>query len=334
MKAIVYSGGSGPEKWAVRQVKKPETGDHEVLIRVHAATLTASDIGGMAFVVFSKLLRRFSARPEAIPGVEFAGIVEAAGSKVTRWKKGDRVFGSSGTSFGAWAEYICLPEDGVIDLMPNNMDFAEAAGICDGALTAFHFLMHTAKAAKGQSVLINGASGSVGTWAVQAAKHLGCSVTGVCSSSHMELVRSLGADRVIDYNQENFTRSDRTYDIVFDAVGKSGFYRCRKILKPKGIYLTTVPSPGILFDMLLTKFSGGKRALFAASGMAKRETKAEEIRLICGLMQTGKLRCIVDRLYPFEKIPEAVSYVSAGHKTGSVILTAQQTAGKRSGSIK
>lgn len=321
MKAIVYMGKNTPEGMKIRQVRKPEAGDHEVLVRVYAATVTASDIGGMGLISLSRPFRRFSAQPDLIPGVEFAGVAEAVGKQVRDYKAGDRVFGSAGTKLGAWAEYICVPEGGVMALIPASLTFDEAAGICDGALTALHFLMNKANMEKGQSVMINGASGSVGSYAVQLAKHRQCSVTAVCSVSHAGIVRSLGADRVIDYNKEDITRTGQTYDIVFDAAAKSNFRKCKGILKRNGIYLTTVPSPGILLSMLLTRIGGGKRALFAATGLAKREVKTKALGLILELIQAGKLTPIVDKHYLHEQISEALRYVSQGHKKESVIIS-------------
>lgn len=320
MKAIVYTGKGTPDRLTVKVSAKPEARDNEVLVKIHAATVTPSDLEGMGIIRISKLFTAPSKRTEAIPGVEFAGVVEETGKKVRHYKAGDRVFGSAGTKYGAWAEYLCLPNNGVLAPIPANMSFEEAAGICDGALTALHFLINKAKMGKGQSVLINGASGSVGTCAVQLAKYLQCSVTGVCSAGNAELVRSLGADRVIDYSKENFTQIGQTFDIVFDAAAKSSFLKCKRILKPNGIYLTTVPSPGVLLAMLLTRFSGGKRALFAAAGLAKRKVKLKALRLICKLLQAGELRSVVDRSYTFEQIPEALRYVGQGHKKGSVII--------------
>jgi NADPH:quinone reductase-like Zn-dependent oxidoreductase len=323
VKAIIYKGKGTPNRLTLRQVIKPEAVNHEVLIKVNAATVTASDIGGMGLISLSRPLRRFSAQPDLIPGVEFAGVVEATGKQVRNYKAGDRVFGSAGTRFGAWAEYICLPEASVMAQIPSNMTFDDAAGICDGALTALHFLMNKAKMEKGQSVLINGASGSVGSYAVQLAKSMQCSVTGVCSPNHAELVRSLGADLVIDYHKEDFTRNGQTYDIVFDAAAKSTFRQCKQILKPKGIYLTTVPSPGIMLSMLLTLNGGGKRALFAATGLAKRDVKIKALSLIRELIQAGELTSVVDRHYPLEQISEALRYIGQGHKQGSVLISAE-----------
>lgn len=320
MKAIVYTGKGTLDRLTVKVSAKPEARDNEVLVKIHAATVTPSDLEGMGIIRISKLFSAPSKLTEAIPGVEFAGVVEATGRRVRHFKAGDRVFGSAGTKYGAWAEYICIPDDGVLAVMPANMGFEEAAGICDGALTALHFLINKAKMEKGQSILINGASGSVGTYAVQLAKYLQCNVTGVCSAGNAELVRSLGAGRVIDYNKEDFTQIGQTYDIIFDVAARSSFLKCKRILKPNGIYLTTVPSPGVMLAMLLTRFGGGKRALFAAAGLAKRKVKLKALHLICKLLQAGELRSIVDRSYTFEQIPEALGYVGQGHKKGSVII--------------
>ena len=321
MKAIVYAGRGMPDPLPLREVEKPVARDNEVLIKIRAATVTPSDIEGMGFVLISRLFRGFSKRHEAIPGVEFAGVIEAAGKTVRQYKAGDQVFGSAGTSFGAWAEYICLPEDGVLALMPSTMNFDEAAGLCDGALTALHFLLNQAKMANQQSVLINGASGSVGTYAVQLAKCSGCDVTGVCGAGNVGLVKALGANRVIDYTKEDFTRSGQTYDIIFDAVGKSSFAQCKSLLKHGGIYLTTVPSPAIFLQMLRTGMRGGKKAIFTATGLAKRGVRIKALQLIGELAQTGKLTSAVDRRYPLEQISEALRYVEQGHKKGNVIIS-------------
>ncbi len=320
MKAVVYTGKGMPDGLALKQVEKPMAGDHEVLIRVRAATVTPSDKGGMAFVMLSRLFRGFSRQSDAVPGVEFAGVIEEAGNKVRHFKAGDRVYGSAGTSFGAWAEYILMPGDGVLALMPGGMSFDEAAGICDGMMTAHHFLVNKAKMEKGQNVLINGASGSVGTCAVQLARLAGCRVTGVCGSAHAELVRSLGAHKVIDYSKEDFLSSGERYDIVFDTVAKGSFARCKKVLTPYGVYLTTAPSPGIFLAMLLTRIGGGKRALFSPAGLAKRKVKARALRLIGKLLNEGKLQAVVDRRYPLEQIRDALKYVGQGHKKGSVVI--------------
>lgn len=320
MKAIVYTGKGKPDGLALKQVEKPLAREHEVMVRVRAATVTPSDINGMGLVLLSRPFRRFSGQPDAVPGVEFAGIVEETGKKVRHYRAGDRVYGSAGTSFGAWAEYILMPDDGVLAPMPAGMSFDEAAGICDGMMTAHHFLVNKAKMEKGQSVLINGASGSVGTCAVQLARLAGCDVTGVCGTAHVGLVNALGAQRVIDYSKEDFLSSANRYDIIFDTVAKRSFPQCKRVLKPNGVYMTTAPSLGIFLAMLLTRIGGGKRALFCAAGLAKRRVKTGALCLIGKLLHEGKLQPVVDRRYPLEQIHDALTYVGQGHKQGSVII--------------
>lgn len=321
MKAIVYAGKGMPDKLTLKEVVKPVAGDNEVLIRMLAATVTPSDIEGMGLIPISRLFRSSSKQREAIPGVEFAGVIEAAGKDVRQYKAGDHVFGSAGTSFGAWAEYICLPEDGMLTRMPSTMKFCEAAALCDGALTALHFLMNKAKIASGQSVLINGASGSVGSYAVQLAKYYGCDVTGVCSTGNIELVRTLGANHVIDYTKEDFTRNGQSYDIIFDTVGKSSFAQCKRSLKHGGIYLKTVPSPAIILQMLWNGMRGGKKAIFTATGLAKLGVRIKTLQTIMELAQTGTLKSVVDRRYSLEQISDAIQYVAQGHKKGNVIIS-------------
>ena len=320
MKAIVYAGKGFPGKLMLTEVKKPVARDREVLVKIYAATVTPSDIDGMGIVLLSRLCRSSKQRA-AIPGVEFAGVIEEVGKEVRQYKAGDRVFGSTETSFGAWSEYICLPEDGALLPMPSAMSFNEAAGLCDGALTALHFLKNKANMTAGQSILINGASGSVGTYAVQLAKCWGCDVTGVCGTGNMELVKALGANRAIDYTKEAFAGSERTYDIIFDAVGKSSFAQCKKLLKQGGMYLTTVPSPAIFLQMLYNRVRGGKKAIFTATGLAKRAIRIKALQQIRKLAETGALKSVVDRQFALDQIAGAVSYVAQGHKKGNVIVS-------------
>lgn len=321
MKAIVCAGKGTPYPLTLREAEKPMARDNEVLIKIHAATVTPSDIEGMGLVQILRPFRGFSKQPDAIPGVELAGVIEATGKEVRQYKIGDHVFGSAGTRFGTWAEYICLPEDGVLAPMPSTMSFCEAAGLCDGAMTALHFLLNKAKIASQQSVLINGASGSVGTYAVQLAKYSGCNVTGVCGTGNTGLVKALGADRVIDYTKESIARSGQTYDIIFDAIGKSSYAQCKRLLKLGGIYLTTVPSPAIFLQMLWNGMRGGKKAIFTATGLAKRSVRTKALHLIRELAETGKLTSVVDRRYPLEQISEAMRYVAQGHKKGNVVIS-------------
>jgi NADPH:quinone reductase-like Zn-dependent oxidoreductase len=221
---------------------------------------------------------------------------------------------------GGQAEYICLPEDGPLALKPANMNYEEAAGVPDGALGALNFLRDAAKIRSGQSVLINGASGSVGTYAVQLAVYFGAEVTGVCSTANVELVKSLGAHKVIDYTKEDFTRNGQTYDIVFDAVGKSSFSRCKNSLTPRGVYVTTVPTPDFLLGMLLTSKSRGKKAAFVAPGLRSSSDKAKDLTFLKEVIEAGRIRSVIDRRYPLEQIVAAHRYVEQGHKKGNVVI--------------
>ena len=261
-------------------------------------------------------------RPKkTILGSEFAGEIEAVGKDVKRFSEGDQVFAATGAALGAHAEYTCLPEEGALAIKPANMTYEEAAAICEGALAALPFLRDKGKIQSGQKVLINGASGSVGTSAVQLAKYFGAEVTGVCSTANLELVKSLGADKVIDYTQEDFTKTRQTYDIIFDAVGKSSFSRCRGSLKGRGIYLTTVPTLPILLQMLWTSKIGSKRAIITFTGLRPASEKTEDLLFLKELVEGGKLRPVIDRRYPLEQAAEAYKYVETGHKKGNVVIT-------------
>jgi NADPH:quinone reductase-like Zn-dependent oxidoreductase len=253
-----------------------------------------------------------------IMGAELAGEVQAVGKAVTSLKRGDRVLGLSPNGFGAYAEYVCLPESDPLVAIPAGLSYEEAVGICDGATTALTFLRDVARLQPGQRVLINGASGAVGAYGVQLAKHFGAEVTGVCSGGNVALVQSLGADAVIDYTAEEFTRSGHTYDVIFDAVGKSSYAQCKGALAPRGVYLTTVPSWGIVRDVLLTTVQGGKKAKFATAGLM--QSKANLLFLM-ELAEAGKLRAVIDRRYPLEQLAEAHRYVETGRKKGNVVIS-------------
>jgi NADPH:quinone reductase-like Zn-dependent oxidoreductase len=322
MKAIVCTKYGPPEVLQLKEVEKPVPGNNEVLIRVYAAAVNATD------PVFRKgepFISRFFTgliRPKnSIPGDVLAGEIEEVGKDVTSFKKGDQVYGATGTSLGAQAEYKCLSEEGALAIKPANITFGEAAAVVDGALTALPFLRDKGKIQKGQKILINGASGSVGTFAVQLAKYFGADVTGVCSTTNLKLVKYLGADKVIDYTKADFTKTGETYDIVFDAVGKSTFSRCKNTLKQKGIYLTTLPSLAIMFQILWTSMFSSRKALTAATGMRLTNEKAKDLIFLKELIEAGKIKSVVDRQYPLEKITEAHSYVEKGHKKGNVIIT-------------
>jgi NADPH:quinone reductase-like Zn-dependent oxidoreductase len=317
MKAILYTRYGPADVLRIEEVAKPVPKDNEVLVKIHETIVTPSDIAMRTADPF--MIRFFSGlfRPRGIPGTDLAGVIEAVGSAVSAFKPGDRVFGSTSGATGAHAEYISLPEDGILATIPPGLAFEETAGACDAAMTALTFLRDKAGLRSGQTILINGASGSVGTFAVQLAKYFGAVVTGVCSAANAELVRSLGADQVIDYTREDFTRTGETYDVIFDAVGKSSFPRCKKSLKPGGIYLTTVPSLAVLLQMLWTARSGGQKAIFAATGLNQT---IEKLNALKEMLAAGTLKSVVDRRYRFDQIAEAHRYVETGHKKGNVVV--------------
>jgi NADPH:quinone reductase-like Zn-dependent oxidoreductase len=320
MKAIVYTEFGPPEVLQLKEVEKPTPKDDEVLIRVHATTVSREDPATRS----SPGLNGLREPKNPILGWYLAGEVEAVGKKVKRFSVGDQVFGSAGTRLGCHAEYTCLPEDGALAIKPTNITYEEAAAIPNGALTTLPYLRDNGKIRPGQKVLIHGASGTVGTSGVQFAKYYGAEVTGVCSTANLELVRSLGADHVIDYTEEDFTQSDQTYDIIFDAVGKSSFSRCKDSLKDGGVYLTTVPSAEALFRRLWPLRERGKRVSFAATGLRPARKKAKDLAFIRELVESGMIKAVIDRRYPLEQMADAHRYVETGHKKGDVVITVVQ----------
>ncbi len=324
MKAIVYEKYGPPEVLQLKEVEKPIPKDDEVLIRIDAAVVTTAGMAarkGDPFIIrfFTGLIKPKS----TIPGGEFAGEIEAVGKDVKRFREGDQVFAAPGTGYGSYAEYKCLPEEGALASKPANMTYEEAAAVCEGALTALPFLRDNGKIQSGQKVLINGASGAVGTSAVQLAKYFGAEVTGVCSTTNLELVKSLGADEIIDYTKEDFTKSGQTYDIIFDAVGKSSYSRCKGSLKQGGVYLLTVPTLAILLQMLWTSKIGSKKAIIAFTGLRPPSEKAKDLIFLKELVEAGKIKPVIDRSYPLEQIVEAHRYVDKGHKKGNVVITVE-----------
>ncbi|MGG4495049.1 NAD(P)-dependent alcohol dehydrogenase [Brevibacillus reuszeri] len=321
MKAIVYERYGPPDVLLLQDVTKPLPKDDEILIKVYAATVAAGDWRLRKADPFLARLFNGLWRPRRIKilGFELAGVVESTGSGVTQFKAGDAVYAACGMGFGAYAEYRCLPENGSVTLKPTNMTFAEAAAVPVGAFTALQFL-RKGNIQRSRRVLVYGASGSVGTYAVQLAKHFGAEVTGVCSTSNLELVRSLGADRVIDYTEENFADDATAYDIIFDTVGKSPFMACVERLTPNGYYLRAVHfSPLSVVRGLWINLTSGKKVI----GGTMRGN-AEDLRFLKGLIEAGRLRSIIDRVYPLEQAAEAHRYVEQGHKKGNVVLTVQQ----------
>ncbi len=322
MKAIVCTKYGSPEVLQFREVEKPAPGDNEVRIKIHAASVTAADSMIRKGVPFYGRFFLGLMRPKhPIPGTGFAGEIEAVGKDVTQFKEGDPVFGETGLDFGAYAEYVCMPEEGLLAGKPSNMTYEEAAPVCDGALTSWNFLVAMAQIRRGQSVLINGASGSLGTSAVQLARYFEVETTGVCSAANVEMVKSLGAGQVIDYTKEDFTKSGRSYDVIYDTVGKSSFPRCNGALSQKGLYLSPVLGLPLLLQMLWTAKIGSKKAKFSATGILPVPELREFLKQLKGLIEAGKIKSVIDRRYPLEQAAEAHRYVDKGHKRGNVVIT-------------
>jgi NADPH:quinone reductase-like Zn-dependent oxidoreductase len=318
MKAIVYTKFGPPNVLELTEVAKPTPKDNEVLIRIHATTVAAEDPGMRR----SPGLNGFTKPRKPILGFYLAGQIEDVGKDVKQFRKGDRVYGNTGMGLlGTYVEYKCMPESAPLVTIPTNMTYEEAAAVPNGALTAVPFLRDKGNIRSGQKVLIHGASGAVGTSAVQIAKAFGAEVTGVCSTANVEMLKSLGADHVIDYTKEDFTKNGQTYDIIFDTVGKSSFNRCNGSLTEHGVYLSTVPSPAIFLQALWTARMGSKKVRIAATGLRPASEKAKDLTFTSELVEAGKLVAVIDRCYPLEQIAEAHRYVEMGHKKGNVVIT-------------
>jgi NADPH:quinone reductase-like Zn-dependent oxidoreductase len=321
MKAIVQTRYGPPDVLQLKEVAKPTPKDNELLIKIYATVVTTLDCNTRKGVPFWTRLVSGLGKPKiTILGFELAGEIEAVGRDVKRFKEGDQVFGATSTSLGAHAEYICLPEDGALAIKPANMTYEEAAAIVEGGLTALPFLRDKGNIQSGQRVLINGASGSIGTAAVQLAKQFGAEVTGVCSTTNLEMVKSLGADTVIDYTKEDFSKTGQTYDIIFDPVGKSSFSRCKGSLTQRGIFLTTNL---IILQMLWTSIIGSKKAMIEFSGLRSSSEKSKDLIFLRELIEAGKIKAVIDRRYPLEQTAEAHRYVDKGHKKGNVVITVE-----------
>jgi NADPH:quinone reductase-like Zn-dependent oxidoreductase len=327
MKVIVCTKYGPPEVLELREIEKPVPKDNEVLIKIHAITVTVGDsrIRGfkvpLSFWIPARLALGITGPRKPILGTELSGEIISTGNKVKRYKKSDMIFAYTGHDMGGYAEYICLPENYSMVIKPNNTTYEEAAAISFGGNTALHFLKK-ANIKKGQKVLIYGASGSVGTYAVQLAKYFGAEITGVCGTSNVQLVKSLGADKVIDYTKDDFSKNGQTYDVIFDTVGKSSFSKCVNSLKKEGIYLHAITTPAVNIKGLCL-ITSKKRLI---GGIALPST--ENLIFLKELVETGKIKPVIDRIYPLEQIVEAHRYVDEGHKKGNVVITLEQSKNK------
>jgi len=323
MRAVVFDRYGPPEVLRLEDLEPPVPKEDEVLIKVNASTVNRLDVhtreanrsSGLGVSLLSRLVSGVRRPRQRILGSEFAGEVEAAGAGVKEFAVGDRVFGNSGLRFGAHAEFMCMRESARIAHMPAGMSFEEAAPATDGALNALTCLT-AADLREGRRILIYGASGAIGTAGVQLARHFGADITAVCSTKNLELVRSLGADRVIDYTKEDFTRNGQTYHVIFDAVGKLSFRRCRGSLEQGGLYLPTDGFANLMWALLPSR-TGAKKVVFQ---IPPRQTR-QDVLFLKGLIEAGKYRPVIDRRYPLEDVIEATRYVETEQKTGNVVLT-------------
>jgi NADPH:quinone reductase-like Zn-dependent oxidoreductase len=317
MKAVMYTEYGPAENLRIVEIDKPVPKDNEVLVKVHATTVNRTDCGFRKPEYF--IIRFFNGffRPrKQILGNEFSGVVEEAGKKVTLFRKGDAVFGLSGMRFGAHAEYLRIAERKSIAMKPANMTHEEAAAVCDGLILAKNYLKKI-DFSRRKRILINGASGSIGSAAVQLARYYGARISAVCDTKNIDLMKSLGARKVIDYTKEDFTRDDQEYDAVLDAVGKSSFFKCRRLLKPEGIYFST--ELGFLsqnvFLALLSPLSFGRKVKFPIPFDRKND-----IEFFKRIIENGHYRAVIDRQYTLEQIVDATRYVETGQKTGNVVI--------------
>jgi NADPH:quinone reductase-like Zn-dependent oxidoreductase len=329
MKAIVWTKYGPPDVLQLKEVEKPTPKEDEVLIRIYATTVTAGDceLRSLKFPIYLSLPMRIwigflKPKGTTIPGTELAGEIEAVGQDVKRFKEGDQVFGSAGMGFGANAEYICLPEEpgemeGGVAIKPANMTYEEAAAVPFGGRDALHFL-RLGNIQSGQRILINGAGGSIGTFAIQLAKHFGAEVTAVDSTAKLDMLRSIGADQVIDYTQEDFTTIGQTYDVIFDVIGKMSFSRSERSIKQNGTYLLANPLGSQMVRGPWTRMTSSKKVI-----MQTASPTTEDLITLKELIDAGKIKSVIDRRYPLEQVAEAHRYVEKGGKLGNVVITVE-----------
>lgn len=320
MKAIEYRNYGPPEVLRLKEIPRPSPKQGEVLVKVHAATVTGADLmmrTGKPWI--GRFYTGLKVPKRKVLGFEFAGEIVDVGKAVKRFKTGDMVFGGT-TTLGCYAQYVCVHEDDVIMTMPDTMTYEEAAPVNGSAVTVMNFLKGLGNLQKGQKVLINGASGGLGTYAVQIAKHFGAEVTGVCSTVNMDLVKSLGADYVIDYTQQDFTKNGKRYDLIFDTVYKCPFRECKNSLTQKGMYLSPVISFPLLMQIVWTSVFGTKKVKTSATGMLPAKVRLAYFMELKALLGTGKIKTVIDSVYPLSLVAAAHEYVQKGHKKGNVVI--------------
>jgi NADPH:quinone reductase-like Zn-dependent oxidoreductase len=328
MKAILHTQYGPPDLLQFKEVDKPAPKDNEVLIKIHATTVSTGDCNVRNFTFVTKSMRPIAklmfgiGKPwkERVLGTELAGEVEGTGKDIKKFKAGDRVVASTGMAGGGHAQYACLPEKGALAIKPDSLSWEEAVAIPFGPNTALYFLRDLGKIQVGQELLIIGASGSIGSAGVQLGKHFGATVTAVCSGANVEMVKSLGADQVIDYTKDDFTKNGKTYDLIFDIVGATAFDRCQNSLKPRGIFLQNIMGLADLVRVLWTSITRRKKI---KGGVAMENL--ERMNFIVELATAGKLKAVIDRSYPLERIVEAFKYVEQGHKKGNVVITVEHS---------
>jgi len=326
MKAIVCTKYGPPDVLQLKEVEKPTPKDNEILVKIYAASVTMGDceLRSLKFSGLLKFLMRLGVgfkgprKRFSILGQELAGEIESIGPEVKLFKKGDPVFASTGFHFGAYAEYVCLPEDGTVVIKPDNMTYDEAATVPTGGLEAIHFLRE-ADIQKGQTILIRGASGSIGTFAIQLAKYYGAEVTGVGNPKSLEVMKSIGADKVIDYTKEDFTKSGETYDIIFDVIGKSSFSSYVSSLNKNGIYLLANPKMSLINREKRAAKKSDKK--YISGNMDTTIERIEQLNFLKELIEVGKIKSVIDRRYPLEQTAKAHEYVEKGEKTGNIVIT-------------
>ncbi|MGL1889459.1 MAG: NAD(P)-dependent alcohol dehydrogenase [Reichenbachiella sp.] len=321
MKAIITTGYGSPEVFKLDQVAKPTAKPNEILVRIDSSSVSKADTmmrTGKPYL--GRLFLGLTKPKNRIWGTGFAGVVESIGAHVQNFKPGDHVFGENIDTFGTYAEYIAVRADGIVARLPLSISFEQAAGMCDGGITSLNFLCNLGNIQSGQKVLINGASGSLGSAAVQIAKHFGAIVTAVCSTTNVDIVKSLGADEVIDYTETDFTLHKNRYDLIYDTVGVRSFAECRDALTENGCYASPVLGMPLLSDMMITSMFGNKKAKFSATGaLPEAEIKALLTELI-KIIEAGHLKPVIDRSYKLEEIVAAHSYIDKGRKKGNVVL--------------